>query len=286
MDKLDLTDTVTIFENTKIRRVWHNDEWYFSITDIVKALTDSTDPKQYLKKMRQRDSMLELNWGTICTPLQMQAQDQKMRDLNCTNTEGAFRLIQSIPSPKAEPFKLWLAKTGYERIEEMQDPELSFNRAMRTYLQKGYSREWINQRLKTIELRKELTDEWNRAGIDKESDFAILTNELTKVWSGKTVAEYKELKNLDKENLRDNMTSMESVLNMLAEAATTELSKKENPITFHETKQVVIKGGTVAGNTRKDIESQLGKSIISVKSAKENLLEPSSGSKPNRKKKE
>ena len=262
-------NSLTIFEGKEIRKVWHNEEWWFSIIDIVAVLTDSADPKQYIKKMHQRDPVLNANWGTICTPLELTAPDGKKRETNCVNTESAFRVIQSIPSLKAEPFKLWLAKVGYERIEETENPELSFDRAMKTYLQKGYSKEWINQRLKTIEIRKELTDEWNRSGVDKESDFAILTNEITKAWAGKTISEYKQLKNLKKESLRDNMTNMELVLNMLAEATTTEISKKVNPQTFHESKEVAVKGGTVAGNTRKDVEEQLGESVVTSKNAQD-----------------
>ena len=262
---------MAIFEGKNIRRIWYNEEWWFSIIDIVAALTGSTDPKQYIKKMHQRDQILNTNWGTICTLLELTAPDGKKRETNCVNTESAFRIIQSIPSLKAEPFKLWLAKVGYERINETYDPELAFNRAMKTYLQKGYSKEWINQRLKTIEIRKELTDEWNRSGVEKESDFAILTNEITKAWSGKTVSEYKQFKNLKKEGLRDNMTNMELVLNMLAEATTTEISKKENPQTFHENKEVAVKGGTVAGNTRRDIEKQLGESVVTPQNSQDYL---------------
>jgi len=210
---------------------------------------------------------------TNCNQLKLIAPDGKMRLTDVGDTEQILRLIQSVPSKKAEPFKVWLAKVGNERINETYDPELAFDRAMKTYLQKGYSKEWINQRLKTIEVRKELTDEWNRSGIEKESDFAILTNEITKAWSEKTVSEYKQFKNLKKENLRDNMTNLELVLNMLAEATTTEISKKQNPKTFDDSKNIAIKGGTIAGNTRKDIEKQLGESIVTSKNAKDNLIE-------------
>ncbi len=267
--------SIKLFENKKVRVQWIEDDqkWYFSIVDIIAILTDSVDPFAYWRKLKQR--LLEEGNETVtnCHALKMQAADGKMRETDVGDTEQILRLVQSIPSKKAEPFKMWLAQVGNERINETYDPELTFDRAMKTYLQKGYSKEWINQRLKTIEVRKELTDEWNRAGIDKESDFAILTNDITKAWSGKTVAEYKRLKNLQKENLRDNMTNLELVLNMLAEATTTELSKKSNPKTFRENKQVAVKGGTVAGNTRRDIEKQLGESIVTSKNAKDNLLE-------------
>ena len=265
---------LVVFQDKKIRRIWHNEEWWFSVIDILGALSVSEDPRNYWKVLKHR--LLEEGANetvTKCNQLKLVAEDGKLRETDCANTETLFRLIQSIPSPKVEPLKLWLAKVGYQRIEETQDPELAFDRAMNTYLQKGHSKEWINQRLKTIEVRKELTDEWNRAGVKEESDFAILTNEITKAWSGKTVAEYKRLKNLKKENLRDNMTNLELVLNMLAEATTTEISKKENPETFDESKQVAVKGGTVAGNTRKDIEKQLGKSIITSKNSKDKILE-------------
>jgi hypothetical protein len=214
--------------------------------------------------------------ATNCSQLKLQSSDGKYYLTDVGDTEQILRLVQSIPSKKAEPFKLWLAKVGNERIDETSDPELAFDRAMKTYLQKGYSREWINQRLKTIEVRKDLTDEWNRVGIGKESDFAILTNEITKAWSDMTVLDYKRLKNLKKENLRDNMTNLELVLNMLAEATTTEFSKKKDPKTMDESKVIAKQGGTVAGNTRKDIESQLGESIVTPRNAKDNPIEPSS----------
>ena len=188
---MDAKNAIVVFQGRNVRRTWHNDEWWFSIFDIVAILTDSADPKQYVKKMRSRDPILNANWGTICTPLELLAPDGKKRETNCVNTEGAFRIIQSIPSPKAEPFKLWLAKVGNERIDETHDPELAIDRAMQTYLKKGYSKEWINQRLKTIEVRKELTDEWERVGIKETSEFAILTNEITDAWSGLTVKKYK-----------------------------------------------------------------------------------------------
>jgi len=222
--------SIKLFENKKVRVQWDKDEekWYFSIVDVIAVLTDNDyqTARKYWNKLAQRLREEGNESVTNCHQLKLIAPDGKMRLTDVGDTEQLLRLIQSIPSKKAEPFKTWLAKVGYQRIEETEDPELAFERAMKTYLQKGYSKEWINQRLKTIDVRKELTDEWNRVGIEKETDFAILTNEITKAWSGKTIAEYKQLKSLRKENLRDNMTNLELVLNMLAEATTTELSKK------------------------------------------------------------
>lgn len=267
--------SIKLFENKKVRTQWIETEekWYFSIIDVIAILTDSQNPQTYWRVLKMRLKNEGNETVTNCNALKLLSPDGKMRLTDVADTEQLLRLIQSIPSKKAEPFKVWLAKVGYQRIEETEDPELAFDRAMKTYLQKGYSKEWVNQRLKTIEVRKELTTEWNRAGLEKESDFAILTNEITKAWSGKTVSEYKKLKNLKKENLRDNMTNLELVLNMLAEATTTEISKKQNPKTFDESKHVAIRGGTVAGNTRKDIEKQLGGSIVTPKNAKDDVLE-------------
>ncbi len=265
---------IAIFESKKIRRLWHEEDWWFSVVDVVGALTDSLDPKDYWYKMKIRvktDDGFELS--TICRQLKQIAEDGKFRETDCANLEGIFRIIQSIPSPKAEPFKLWLAKVGYQRIEENYDPELAINRALNTYLKKGYSIEWINQRLKAIEVRKELTDEWQRSGIEKPTEFASLTNTLTKAWSDRTVREYKDLKNLKKENLRDNMTNIELVLNLLAEATTTEISKNEDPKGFLPSENVAKRGGKIAGNTRKEIENQLGKTVISSKNAKQLLAE-------------
>ena len=272
---MDKNLSIKLFENKKVRVQWNQTEekWYFSIIDVVAVLTDSPNPRKYWSVLKTRLKAEGSQLATNCSQLKMQSSDGKFYLTDVGNTEQILRLVQSIPSKKAEPFKAWLAKVGYQRIEETQDPELAFDRAMKTYIQKGYSKEWVNQRLKTIEIRKELTDEWNRAGIENESDFAILTNEITKAWSGKAVTEYKQLKNLKKENLRDNMTNLELVLNMLAEATTTEISKKENPARFDDSKKIAIRGGTVAGNTRKDIEKQLDKSIVSPKNAKDNLLE-------------
>lgn len=272
---MDKNQSIRLFENKKVRVQWDLEEekWYFSIIDVIEILTGSSIPRRYWSdlKIKLKSEGFELYERIV--QLKLPSSDGKKYETDCADTELLLRIIQSIPSPKAEPFKVWLAKVGYERIEETEDPEMAFDRAMKTYLHKGYSKEWINQRLKTIEVRKELTDEWNRVGIDKESDFAILTNEITKAWAGKTVSEYKQLKRLKRENLRDNMTNLELVLNMLAEATTTELSKKENPLKFDDSKKIARRGGTVAGNTRRDIEKQLGERIISAKNAKDNLLE-------------
>lgn len=272
---------IKLFESKKIRSAWNDDEekWYFSVQDVVAILTDSADIKQYIKKLKSRDPQLFANWGTICTLVEMTAADGKKRKIQAANTEGLFRIIQSIPSAKAEPFKQWLAKVGYERIEETEDPELSFDRAMETYLAKGYTKSWINQRLKSIEVRKELTDEWEKRGIEKGIDFAMLTDIITKAWSGNTVKEYKKHKSLKKENLRDHMTNMELVLNMLAEATTSEISKEKNPKTLDESKMIAKQGGTIAGNARKEIEAKTGKKVVSKLNAK-NIVE----GKPKRKK--
>ena len=261
---------IKLFEQKQVRAVWNDDEekWYFSVQDVVEILSESTDVKQYIKKMRKRNPELNTNWGTICTPVAMLAADGKMRKIQASDTEGILRIIQSIPSKKAEPFKQWLAKVGAERIDEIEDPELAFERAMETYLKKGYSVNWINQRLKSIEIRKELTDEWDKRGVKKGLEYAILTDEITKAWSGLTTKQYKHLKGLRKENLRDNMTNLELVFNMLAEASTTEISKKQEPKTFIENKDVAQKGGQVANAARKQLEKTTGKKVITNKNAK------------------
>ncbi|MDP8051366.1 BRO family protein [Pasteurella atlantica] len=260
---------IKLFEDSQIRSVWdeEKEEWFFSIVDVVQVLTESKDPKQYIKKLRSRDSELNLKWGTICTPLQMIALDGKKRKIQSASVQGIFRLIQSIPSPKAEPFKMWLAKVGKERIDEIIDPELAIDRALQTYLKKGYSKEWINQRLQAIQVRKELTDTWQEHNVQAGREFAILTNEISKAWSGMTTREYKEFKNLKKENLRDNMSTLELVLNMLAEATTTELTNIHNPIGLDENKKVAKRGGNIAGNARKEIEKDSGKPVITSKNA-------------------
>lgn len=262
---------IQLFEDRTIRTAWdvEKEEWYFSVVDVIAALTNSADPKQYIKKMRSRDRELNARWGTICTLTQMTASDGKSYKTSAADIKGILRIIQSVPSPKAEPFKLWLAQVGKERIEETIDPEQAIDRALETYLKKGYSREWINQRLQAIQVRKELTDEWQDRGVQKGVEFAILTDELTKAWSGMTTREYKRLKGLTKENLRDNMSTAEIVLNMLAEVSTTEISRSENPQTFEQNRQVAKSGGEVAGNARRDIESRTGKSVITSKNAAE-----------------
>lgn len=256
---------IKVFESRQIRTSWNaeEEEWYFSVVDVVEVLTDSSDPKQYIKKMRSRDAALADKWGTICTPVEMTGLDGKRRKIQAANTKNIFRIIQSIPSPKAEPFKLWLAQVGSERLDEIADPEKAILRGAAFYRAKGYPEGWINQRLQTIEMRRELTDEWKARGIEREKDYAILTNEMTKAWSGLTVQEYKQVKGLHKENLRDNMSNIELVLNMLAEVTTTAISRQEQPETFEENKSVARRGGKVAKNARTDIETQLGQSVIS-----------------------
>ncbi|MCF7798524.1 hypothetical protein K9M74_01330 [Candidatus Woesearchaeota archaeon] len=270
---MDEKTAIKLFESHKIRAEWNSDEeeWYFSIVDVVAVLTDNDfqTARKYWNKLSQRLREEGNETVTNCHRLKLLAPDGKQRLTDVANTQQLLRLIQSIPSKKAEPFKIWLAKVGNERINETADPELAINWAMQTYLNKGYSKEWINQRLKTIEVRKELTDEWSRVGIDKQSDFAILTNEITKAWSGKTVKEYKQLKNLKKENLRDNMTNLELVLNMLAEVTTKEISEKEDPTTFDESKSIAKEGGETAKVAKDRIEKRLGQNVVTSKNAKE-----------------
>ncbi|MBC8487397.1 MAG: Bro-N domain-containing protein [Bacteroidetes bacterium] len=261
---MDKENAIKLFDQKQVRVHWDDDQekWYFSVQDVVEILSESRDVKQYVKRMRSRDAELNANWGTICTPLPMLATDGKLRKIQAADTEGLLRIIQSIPSPKAEPFKRWLAKVGAERIEETEDPEKAFDRAMETYLKKGYSKEWVNQRLKSIEVRKELTDEWDSRGVKKGLEYAILTDEITKAWAGLNIKDYKKLKNLKKENLRDNMTNLELVLNMLAEVTTTEISKKKKPKTFTQNKKVAHEGGHVAGVARKEIEARTGEDVV------------------------
>lgn len=260
---------IQLFENKKIRTVWdeEQEEWYFSIVDVVAVLTDSVDPKQYIKKMKSRDPELNSKWGTICTPFQMIATDGKKRKIQAATIEGILRLVQSIPSPKAEPFKAWLASVGAERIEETIDPELTIDRALATYLQKGYTREWINQRLQAIQVRKELTDEWQDRGVTQGKEYAILTNEITQAWSGMNTQQYKKLKGLKKQNLRDNMSTTKLILNMLAETSTTDISKEEKPTSFEENQKVARRGGRVAGIARQALEAETGKPVITSKNA-------------------
>ena len=263
-------NNLKLFESKKIRSEWNEEEekWYFSVIDIIEVLTESPRPRKYwsaLKtKLNEEGSELSHKLGQ----LKMEAEDGKLRVTDVADTEQLLRLIQSIPSPKAEPFKQWLAKVGYQRIEESQNPELSIDRAMENYLKLGYSKAWINQRLKSIEVRKELTDEWENRGVEKGQEFALLTDIITQAWSGKTVKQYKKHKNLKKENLRDNMTNLELVLNMLAEATTAEISKEKKPTTLDENKKIALRGGTIAGNTRKEIEKDTEKKIVSSQNAK------------------
>jgi hypothetical protein len=257
-----------------VRTLWDENEekWYFSIIDVIYILTDQSDyqgARNYWKVLKHRLLKEGNETVTNCNRLKMPAADGKMRLTDVADTEQLLRLIQSIPSKKAEPFKQWLAKVGRERIDEIEDPELAFDRAMETYLKKGYSVNWINQRLKSIEIRKELTDEWDKRGVKKGLEYAILTDEITKAWSGLTTKQYKQLKKLKKENLRDNMTNLELVFNMLAEASTTEISKKEKPKNFTENKKVARKGGKVADAARKQLEKTTGKKIVTSKNAKQ-----------------
>lgn len=261
---------IAIFDGNKIRRHWDNDKelWYFSVVDVVAILTESSNPRKYWNKLAERLRTEGSEVVTKCHQLKMLAADGKMRPTDVADTEAMLRIVQSVPSPKAEPLKLWLAQVGYERLEETADPELAIGRALKTYLQKGYSQNWINQRLKSIEIRKDLTDEWETRGVKEGLEFAILTDEISKAWAGLTTKQYKNLKGLKKESLRDNMTNLELVLNMLAETATTEISKKKQPKYFFESAIVAREGGTVAGNAKKEIESKTGKKIITSKNAK------------------
>ena len=265
-----MENNIQIFEGKKIRSVWDNEkeEWYFSVVDVVGALTDSVNTRDYWYKMKKRMTDEEKSeLSTICRQLKLKAPDGKMRLTDVADIQGIFRVIQSIPSPKAEPFKMWLAQVGKDRIDEITDPELTIDRALETYLKKGYSKEWINQRLQAIQVRKELTDAWQEHGVKKGIEYAILTDEISKAWSGMATREYKDLKGLKKENLRDNMSTLELVLNMLAEATTTELTNIHNPNGLEENKKVAKRGGTIAGNTRKEIEADTGKSVITTKNA-------------------
>lgn len=256
--------SLAIFEGSQIRRHWDDDKelWYFAVIDIIEVLTKTDRPRKYWNDLKVKLKTEGSEVSEKIGQFKMIAQDGKMRKTDAADTETILRLVQSIPSPKAEPFKMWLAQVGYERLEETADPEIAINRALKTYLQKGYSKEWINLRLKSINIRKDLTDEWEIRGVKENFEFAILTNEITKAWTGMTTKEYKNLKDLKKENLRDNMTNLELVLNMLAETATTEISKNKEPKNFSENKIVAREGGSVAGNARKDIESKTGIKVI------------------------
>lgn len=266
--------SIVLFHEKKVRRHWDEEKelWYFSIIDVIAILTESENPRKYWSVLKTRLKKEGSEVATNCSQLKLKAEDGKMRLTDVADTEQLLRLVQSIPSPKAEPLKIWLAQVGYERIEETEDPELAFDRAMQTYLQKGYSKEWINQRLKTIEVRNELTDEWKERGVKEGMEFAILTNEITKAWSGKSVKNYKKFKGLKKENLRDNMTNLELVLNMLAETTTTEISKEKQPEGFSQSQEIAKQGGEVAGNARKEIEEKTGKKVVSPQYAGDLLI--------------
>ena len=255
---------IVVFQDKQIRRAWMNEQWYFSIADVVEFLTDSVDVKQYIKRMRQRDPLLNRNWGTICTPVAMIAADGRRRSVQAA-VKGLFRIIQSIPSPKAEPFKQWLAQVGYERVQEIENPELAQERMKAVYEAKGYPKDWIDKRLRGIAIRQNLTDEWKERGIREERDFAILTAEIARATFGVTPSEHRAIKGLTKkgQNLRDHMTDLELIFTMLGERVTTEISQQEKPDTFAESKRVARRGGNVAGVARKETERELGHSVVS-----------------------
>ena len=261
---------IAIFQGKKIRRHWdeRKELWYFSVVDVVEILTGSTIPRRYWSDLKVKLQSEGSEVYEKIVQLKMEASDGKFYFTDAADTEIMLRIIQSIPSPNAEPFKLWLARVGYERLEETADPEMAINRALKTYLRKGYSQAWINQRLKSIEIRKNLTDEWEKRGVKEGLEFAMLTDELTKAWAELTTKQYKNLKGLKNENLRDNMTNLELVLNMLAETATTEISQKRQPVDFFQSKKIAREGGTIAGNARKEIESKTGSKVITSKNAK------------------
>lgn len=265
-----MSDDIKMFEGSQIRSVWDNEreEWYFSIVDVVGSLTESNNPRDYWYRVKKRMSEEEKSeLSTICRQLKLKAPDGKMRLTDVADMQGIFRIIQSVPSPKAEPFKMWLAEVGKERIDEIIDPELTIDRALEGYARKGYSREWINQRLQAIQVRKELTDTWQDHGVKAGNEYAILTNEISKAWSGMTTREYKDFKGLKKENLRDNMSTTELILNMLAETATKDIAEATNPQGLEENKQVAQDGGSIAGDARKSIEARTGKPVITSKNA-------------------
>lgn len=266
---------IQIFDSKNVRTVWDSDteQWYFCVVDVVKVLTDSPNPTDYIKKMKKRDHALAEGWGHFVTPLSIQTPGGKQR-VNCATQEGLFRIIQSIPSPKAEPFKLWMAQIASQRLDQMQDPELSIDQAIADYKRLGYSDKWINSRIKCIEVRKELTDEWERCGVQQGQQYASLTDIITKEWSGMTTRQYKDHKGLNKENLRDNMTNVELALNMLAEASTTEISKQKNPKGYQQSTKIAKEGGSVAKVARKQLESKTGTSAISSNKASDYLISP------------
>ncbi|MDK0981155.1 MAG: BRO family protein [Clostridium perfringens] len=268
---MNLDNEIKLFEGNQIRSIWDSEkeEWYFSVVDIIGVLTDSKNPRRYWsdlkRKMKDEEGAIQLYENIV--QLKLESSDGKKYNTDVADMQGIFRIIQSVPSPKAEPFKMWLAEVGKERIDEIIDPELTIDRALETYLQKGYTREWINQRLQAIQVRKELTDTWQDHGVKEGKEYAILTNEITKAWSGMTTRQYKDYKGLKKQNLRDNMSTLELVLNMLAEATTTELANATNPQGLEENKKVAKRGGSIAGNARKEIEQETGKPVITSKNA-------------------
>lgn len=266
-------EQIQLFEEKKIRTVWdeEKEEWFFSVVDVVEVLTDSADPKQYIKKMRARDPELNVSWGTICTLTRMTASDGKSYRTQAADIKGIFRIIQSIPSPKAEPFKQWMAQVAAERLNQMQDPELSIDQAVADYKRLGYSDAWIKRRIKSIEIRKDLTDQWDKAGVKEGQQYASLTDIITRAWSGKTTKQYKQFKGLKKESLRDNMTNLELALNMFAESATAELHKEKNPHGYNASAQLAKAGGKAAEAARLNLEEQLGHSIISREKATDYL---------------
>lgn len=265
-----MSDDVKIFEGSQIRSVWDNEreEWYFSVVDVIGSLTESNNPRDYWYRVKKRMSEEERSeLSTFCRQLKLKSTDGKSYKTDVADMQGIFRIIQSVPSPKAEPFKMWLAEVGKERIDEIIDPELTIDRALESYARKGYSREWINQRLQAIQVRKELTDTWQDHGVKAGNEYAILTNEISKAWSGMTTREYKDFKGLKKENLRDNMSTTEFILNMLAETATKDIAEATNPQGLEENKQVAQDGGSIAGDARKSIEARTGKPVITSKNA-------------------
>lgn len=264
----ELTTKIAIFQKKEIRKVIHNNEWYFSVSDVIEALTDTVDVRDYIKKIRKRDIELNAYWGTNCPLLEMIAKDGRKRKITSANTEGIFRIIQSIPSPKAEPLKRWLAKVGYERVQEIEDPELATKRTRILYKLKGYSENWIEKRMRGIAIREELTDEWQKRGVKEQKEYEILTAEISKATFGLTPSEYKKFKGLKRQNLRDHMNDLELIFNMLGERVTTEISQQEKPDTFVKNKKVAERGGDIAGNARKQTEKELGRPIVS----KENYL--------------
>ena len=267
-------NSIKLFEEKRVRTVWDDqqEKWYFSVIDVVAVLTDSVNPTDYFKKMRKRDPQLAAFVATNCPQVAMLTENGKKRQTLAADTEALFRIIKAIPSPKAEPFKLWMAKVASERLDQMQDPELSINQALMDYKRLGYSDNWINQRLKSIEIRKELTDEWKRHGLQEGVQFATLTDVIYQTWSDMTAREYKRFKGLKKENLRDNMTNKELVLNMLAELSTKEISENRNPETFSDHMQIAQEGGEIARNARMELETKTGKAVISSMNAKDGLL--------------